>query len=127
MKKGWSKRIIGFLLALIMAALPVIQALPAYADSTVMATSEDGTATYYSVSDAWKAAEAGTRIVLQADWSCDRLVVDDNKEVYVNMNGHSISRRNLSTGKMDGEVICLYDGAKLTLSGGDAKRTFEYT
>ena len=127
MKKGLSKRILGFLLALIMAVLPVVQALPAYADSTVMATSEDGTATYYSVGDAWKAAQAGTKIVLQTDWSCDRLVVNKNNEIYVNMNGHSVSRRNLSGGEKDGEVFCLYDGAKLTLSGGDAKRTFEYT
>ncbi len=127
MKKSWSKRILGFLLALIMAVLPVMQALPVYADNTVMATSEDGSATYYSVGDAWRAAGSGTKIVLQTDWVCDRLVVDSNKEIYVNMNGHSISRKNLSEGKKDGEVFCLYDGAKLTLTGGDAKRTFEYT
>lgn len=126
MKKGRSKRLLGFLLALIMGALPVVQALPAYAGE-VMATSQDGTATYYSVGDAWRAALAGIKIVLQTDWVCDRLVVNDNKEVYVNMNGHSVSRRNLSSAKMDGEVFCLYSGAKLTLSGGAAKRTFSYT
>ncbi len=121
-------KIVSVLLALILVSQPLMQCETAYADSRVVfAVSEDGTKTYYRLGDAWTAANNGTKIILQTDWVCTTpLDIASNKNVSMNLNGHSISRSNKNDVR-NGHVFSMQSGAKLNLSGGDASRTFSYS
>ena len=85
----------------------------------IVASSEDGTQTYTSVSSAWNAARSGTKIVMQSNWQLDsRLVVSSGKNVTIEMNGCIISRTHKDY-ETNGEVIEMESNSSLTLLGNN--------
>ena len=113
------------LFALAMAVISFTAADTAYADSDPVAESLDGTTKYYYLADAWRAASSnGVKIKLLADWRpFSDLRIDEGKEVYIDMNGHSITRTDAD--ESNGEVFCLDKNVKLTLTAGkDVSRNF---
>ena len=96
------------------------------ADETIVAQSQDGIQTYTDIASAWSAAQDGTTIVMMDDWILsDRLIVDEGKSVYLEMNGHKIDRNLNAEDKSDGEVIYLSKDSTLTLTS-DSDATFNF-
>ncbi len=103
-----------------------------YAENTIYASSTDdsgNTTYYYSIDDAWDAATSGgKKITLETDWKLsEELYVSMDETVYVNFNGHYISR-NLGSDhdsySRSGMVFDISGGANVTLTGGTSSRTF---
>ena len=104
-------------------ALVLAHSAPALADDVAtVAHSEDGTATYSSLDDAWNAALSGTVVVMDADWHQERAFgVPSGKSATLKMNGHKVWRGyNESSG---GSVFWLYENSTLNLIGSDKADT----
>ena len=126
-EKGWGymklKRIFASLLSLGFILSP----MSVYAEDDIVAVAEDNTA-YTSYQNAWNAAKSGLKIYMMQDWNLeDRLVVEENQNVTIEMNGCKINR-NLGTDyEFGGEVIYLDENSTLTLTGNKYKNTeFSY-
>ncbi len=115
------------LLALACAALLALAALapvPSAQAAQALAHSQDGSHTYYSVTDAWKAATSGTVIVMDDDWAMSSpLSFSEDQSAYIMMNGHKIYR-SLESSTGNGSVVWLSKGSSLTLDGSEAQATF---
>ena len=79
----------------------------------------DGTKTYASsAEEAWAAAKRlGTGMGILRDWFCGRLTVEKGVTVYLELNGHMVSR-GLTEAVSNGEVISLAERSNLTIYGG---------
>lgn len=89
----------------------------------IVAIASDNSA-YTSYKGAWAAAKTGLKITMMQDWNIeDRLVVDENQNVTIEMNGYKINRNLDAKSEMDGEVIYLDENSTLTLTGNNYKDT----
>lgn len=86
----------------------------------------DGTKTYTaSAEEAWAAAKRlGTGMGILGDWYCGRLTVEKGVTVYLELNGHMVSR-GLTKAVSNGEVINLETNSALTIYGGSKKNPEE--
>lgn len=100
---------------------------PACAFATQYGHAEDGSATYDSVNDAWKAATDGKTVVMDCDWTVkSALGIDEGKSVTLKMNNHSITRTS-ANGDYNGSVIAMDRRASLNLIGDEASNhSFTY-
>ena len=107
------KRIMAGIASFMVALSP----MNVYADDTVYALNLNTGENYYSISDAWTSACSGNPIRMAEDWNLDSaLVVGENQEVSIQMNGHVICRQ-LETREKNGNVIKVEAGANLSLLG----------
>ncbi len=118
--------------ALVALACVVLLALLAFAPGAGLAEeeahkvghAEDGSATYYTVAQAWTAANSGTTVVMDDDWyTTAMLTARGGANVTIKMNGHKIYR-NGST--RDDGVLQVGKGASLTLDGTGAQATLSF-
>ena len=73
---------------------------------------------------AWNAVRKGGTIVMLKDWNLqERLVVETNAQITLEMDGHIIDRGLATTdysGEGKGQIFFVNDGATLTINGGKA-------
>lgn len=124
------KRLINKIISLFLViAITLMQVFitPIYAEETIYALDEDSKS-YYSISDAWKAALKGKKITMECDWNLDSyLKVPEHNEyaVTIDMNGYKISR-NLNSAVQYGYVIEIGNSSSLVLTSS-VNKIFSYT
>ena len=112
------KRIFASLLSLGLLLSPIsLQA------DEIVAVASDNSA-YTSYKGAWAAAQSGLKVTMMEDWNLeDRLVVEENQNVTIEMNGFKINRNLYDDESYGGEVIYLSENSTLTLTGNNYKDT----
>ncbi len=78
------------------------------------------------IKDDIERADSGTTITLTEDITAENgdaaLLIEDNKNITIDLNGHTLDR-NLSEPTADGYVICVKDGAELTVKDSSQSGT----
>lgn len=131
-KRKTAKNMLAF--ALTFATL--LSMMPEYvakaAEPVAEVTTDAGTKSYDSINAAWEAVRNGGTITLLSDWNTknsQRLIVNKDAKVTINLNGHIINRHvadvSSSNSKKNGETLCIENNADVTINGGDTTTVHE--
>lgn len=127
--KHRGKNIARKIASIVLASATAMSIIPV---SSVMAEDQNvaqiGNTKYSTIKAAWAAVQSGGEISILKNWDTrdyGRLIVNENANVIVNMDSHSINRHiasdDFAESTKDGEVFYVKKGATLTINGGTDK------